>query len=124
MGDAPVDGFGAGTSVVTGLGHPTAGLIYKLVAVEGRAVAKRSAGKATVGGRKWAWRLPGEASEVVAAGPGGPPGGRALQSTVIEGGRRLVGPSLEESREFHRRVVSELGPGRSLTISWGEGLVG
>ena len=51
LGAAPVDGYGAGTSVVTELGEPTAGLIYKLVAIGGRPVAKRSPGKATFGGR-------------------------------------------------------------------------
>ena len=38
----PVDAYGAGTSVVTGSGAPTAGLVYKLVEVDGRPVAKRS----------------------------------------------------------------------------------
>jgi nicotinate phosphoribosyltransferase len=35
---APVDGYGVGTSLVTGSGAPTAGLVYKLVEVEGRPV--------------------------------------------------------------------------------------
>ncbi|MCW2681664.1 MAG: nicotinate phosphoribosyltransferase, partial [Frankiales bacterium] len=60
----PVDTYGVGTSVVTGSGAPTAGFVYKLVAI-GREpgpeaelvpVAKRSSGKSTVGGRKWAYR--------------------------------------------------------------------
>jgi len=62
---SPADGYGVGTSLVTGSGHPTAGLVYKLVA---RArteapdsdlvgVAKRSVGKPTVAGRKWAYRF-------------------------------------------------------------------
>ena len=38
----PVDSYGVGTSVVTGSGAPTAGLVYKLVEVDGRPVAKRS----------------------------------------------------------------------------------
>ncbi len=38
----PVDAYGAGTAVVTGSGAPTAGLIYKLVEVDGRPVVKRS----------------------------------------------------------------------------------
>ena len=53
---APVDSYGAGTSVVTGSGAPTAGLVYKLVEVDGRPVAKRSEHKATDGGRKRALR--------------------------------------------------------------------
>ena len=52
----PVDSYGAGTAVVTGSGAPTAGLVYKLVEVEGRPVVKRSENKATVGGRKTAVR--------------------------------------------------------------------
>ena len=117
LANSPVDGFGAGTSVVLGLGHPTAGFIYKLVSVEGRAVAKLSPGKATTGGRKWAWRVPSRFEEVVAASPeAAPPGGRPLQVVVVEGGRRLPGPSLEESRRFHHRARSEVPPGRSLTL--------
>src|SRR3954469_1060518 len=53
---APVDSYGAGTAVVTGSGAPTAGLVYKLVEVDGRPVAKRSEHKASHGGRKAALR--------------------------------------------------------------------
>ena len=54
---APVDSYGAGTSVVTGSGHPACGFVYKLVSHRDDAgawipVAKKSAAKATVGGRK------------------------------------------------------------------------
>lgn len=52
----PVDSFGVGTSVVTGSGAPTAGMVYKLVEVEGNPVAKRSRGKKMVGGTKRAVR--------------------------------------------------------------------
>jgi nicotinate phosphoribosyltransferase len=113
----PADGYGAGTSVATGLGFPTAGFVYKLVAVEGRAVAKRSPGKATTGGRKWAWRVADNAEESVALSPDrAPRAGRSLQESVVDGGRRLPGPSLVESRAFHQRVLAELGPGRSLVL--------
>ncbi len=64
LASAPVDGYGVGTSLVTGSGHPTCGFVYKLV---GRAtssepdapllpVAKKSKDKASVGGRKLALR--------------------------------------------------------------------
>ena len=61
---APVDGYGVGTNLVIGSGHPTCGFVYKLVARAGSdepdaplvSVAKTSANKATVGGRKYAVR--------------------------------------------------------------------
>ncbi len=53
----PVDSYGVGTSVVTGSGAPTAGMVYKLVEVDGIPVAKRSRRKESHGGRKQALRL-------------------------------------------------------------------
>ena len=53
---APVDGYGVGTSLVTGSGAPTAGMVYKLVERDGVPVAKKSEGKRSVGGRKSAVR--------------------------------------------------------------------
>lgn len=52
----PVDGYGVGTSVVTGSGAPAAGMVYKLVEVDGKPVAKRSQHKTSRGGRKAALR--------------------------------------------------------------------
>ncbi|EYR63822.1 nicotinate phosphoribosyltransferase [Actinotalea ferrariae CF5-4] len=74
---APVDSYGVGTSVVTGSGAPTCGMVYKLVAREGAdgsllPVAKASAKKGSVGGRKTAARrLDGE--------------GRAVEEVVVTG---------------------------------------
>ena len=74
---APVDAYGVGTSVVTGSGSPTAGFVYKLVAIEDedgqqRSVAKTSAKKGNVGGRKFALRRRDEhgvaVAEIVGAG--------------------------------------------------------
>lgn len=84
----PVDTYGVGTSLVTGSGAPTVGLVYKLVAIAEsddpasplRPVAKRSSGKSTLGGRKWAYRLGG--SEVLRLAPGGP--GRPLQVPLVD----------------------------------------
>ena len=50
----PVDGYGVGTSLVTGSGAPTAGMVYKLTEVQGRPVAKRSSNKPrTLGAKSW-----------------------------------------------------------------------
>ena len=57
---APIDAYLVGTSLVTGSGHPTASMVYKLVSIAGaddphselRAVGKLSPGKKTLGGRK------------------------------------------------------------------------
>jgi nicotinate phosphoribosyltransferase len=61
LSGAPVDSYGVGTSVVTGSGAPAAGMVFKLVARRDDAggwvaVAKASASKASVGGRKNAAR--------------------------------------------------------------------
>src|SRR3954468_19426267 len=53
---APVDGYGVGTSLVTGSGAPTMGMVYKLVERDGVPVAKNSEGKRAGGGRKHALR--------------------------------------------------------------------
>jgi nicotinate phosphoribosyltransferase len=60
----PVDGYGVGTRLVTGSGAPTAGFVYKLVAVAAengrlaqlRPVEKRSPAKHNLGARKHASR--------------------------------------------------------------------
>ncbi|MCU4186953.1 nicotinate phosphoribosyltransferase [Acidiferrimicrobium sp. IK] len=136
---APVDGYGVGTNLVTGLGHPTAGFVYKLVSVgpDGgaqRPVAKQSPGKATVGGRKWAWRacLDGpppvyEGPPVLDAGPvwadvvgveADPPpaGGRPLQDQVVTAGRIASPPPLEELRAAHAASSAQLQAGRPLIV--------
>jgi nicotinate phosphoribosyltransferase len=59
-----IDGFGVGENLVSGGLCPQTGFVYKLVAIADgggdtpsfRPVAKRSVGKATVGGRKYAYR--------------------------------------------------------------------
>lgn len=87
LADRPVDGYGVGTSLVTGSGAPTAGFVYKLVAVArepGPAaplepVAKRSLGKATLGGRKRAYRTD-DGREVLRLAEGGT--GRPLQQPL------------------------------------------
>jgi nicotinate phosphoribosyltransferase len=118
---APVDGYGVGTALVTGSGAPTASLVYKLVA---RAisddgsllpVAKRSVGKPSRGGRKWATRHFGEDGKAIAElvttdeRPPGPQDRRLLRQLVRDG--EIFGREpLSAARARHERSVAELPP--------------
>jgi nicotinate phosphoribosyltransferase len=122
----PVDVYGAGTAVVTGSGAPTAGMVYKLVEVDGRPVAKRSEHKASSGGRKTALRAhkpTGTAiEEIVIAGGAPEPGNgeRVLQRPLVRGGEPVAGlPTLDEAREHLRNATVTL-PWDGLKLSKGE----
>jgi nicotinate phosphoribosyltransferase len=125
LATAPVDAYGVGTSVVTGSGAPTAGFVYKLVEVEGRAVAKRSEDKSTRGGRKTAVRRhrpTGTATEEVVHAQGTPEardGDRPLQVPYVRAGRPVDVPSLSASREHLQHVLTTL-PWEGLSLSRGE----
>src|SRR5690349_10332500 len=109
-----VDTYGAGTAVVTGSGAPTAGLVYKLVEVDGRAVVKRSENKATVGGRKTAIRRhkpTGTATEEIIVSQGVPDhntNDRLLQRSYVFGAEVAAQPSLAESRAHPRQCLSPI----------------
>ena len=124
----PVDVYGVGTSVVTGSGVPTAQLVYKLVAVDDRPVAKRSEHKATHGGRKAALRRhrpTGTATEEVVYPllGGSPPLGpqdRELTVPLVRDGNPVEGlPTLEQSREHLRRALVTF-PWEGLKLSKGD----
>ncbi len=122
----PVDAYGAGTAVVTGSGAPTAGLVYKLVEVEGRPVVKRSENKRTVGGRKIAVRRhkpTGTAIEEIVVSQGVPasmPGDRLLQRRFVTGGEQLPDlPTLERSRDHLRDCLISI-PWEGLKLSVGD----
>ncbi|MGQ5263970.1 nicotinate phosphoribosyltransferase [Micromonospora sp. ZYX-F-536] len=121
----PVDMYGAGTAVVTGSGAPTAGLVYKLVEVEGRPVVKRSEHKATIGGRKVAVRRhkpTGTATEEVIVPQGVPdrqPNDRMLQRSYVVEGETVALPSLDESREHLRECLISI-PWEGLKLSAGD----
>ena len=123
---APVDSYGAGTAVVTGSGAPTAGLVYKLVEVEGRPVTKRSEHKASAGGAKLGYRRhrqSGTATEelVVQQRAGFEPavGDRLLSVPVLRDGEQVAHPTLQESREHHRAAMRAL-PWEALKLSAGD----
>ncbi len=127
---SPVDGYGVGTSLVTGSGHPTCGFVYKLVAREGDSgelvsVAKKSTDKISVGGRKYALRRlsrQGVAeAEVIGIGEPPPNDGddRALLVPLVRDGEVVGRESLEASRERHAASRSEL-PLMARQLSRGE----
>jgi nicotinate phosphoribosyltransferase len=125
---APVDGYGVGTSLVTGSGAPTVGMVYKLVEREGVPVAKNSEGKRSVGGRKYAVRrhdADGVATaEVVSSAPlTAGEHDRDLIVPLVHAGE-LVDPrtpaeALRAARELHERMRSTLPP-EAWSLSRGE----
>ncbi|MEV8505112.1 nicotinate phosphoribosyltransferase [Actinoplanes sp. NPDC051475] len=121
----PVDMYGAGTAVVTGSGAPTAGLVYKLVEVEGRPVVKRSENKATVGGRKTAIRRhkpTGTATEEIVVSQGVPDhqaNDRLLQRSFVADGEIMETSALAESREHLRQCLISI-PWEGLKLSAGD----
>lgn len=129
---APVDGYGVGTSLVTGSGAPTVSLVYKLVArARGTAadlpwepVAKRSVGKPSRGGRKWSVRRFDDRGTAIAEEvfPYEPPeavGTRPLLRPLVSGGEVVGRESVHEARDRHRAVLAEL-PEQALRMSRGE----
>ncbi len=54
--DAPIDGFGVGSALVTSRDAPTLGMVYKLVEVDGRGTFKLSTGKKTYPMKKQVFR--------------------------------------------------------------------
>jgi nicotinate phosphoribosyltransferase len=123
----PVDSYGVGTSVVTGSGAPTAGLVYKLVEVDGRPVAKRSTSKESRGGAKSAvrrYRPTGTAVEEVVHRVGNAPElgpyDRVVPVPLVRGGEPVDGlPTLEQSRE-HLRAALVSVPWEGLKLSKGD----
>ncbi len=127
----PVDAYGVGTALVTGSGAPTAGLVYKLVEVDGRPVEKRSIQKRSRGGRKGAMRRyksTGTAlEEVVYPLSGEPPqlgpNDRNLQIPLVREGKRVEDlPSLEDNRQRLRHALVSV-PWEGLKLSHGEPVI-
>jgi len=121
LASAPVDGYGVGTQLVTGSGHPTSGFVYKLVAREGDdgelvSVAKKSVDKTSIGGRKYALRrldARGRAeAEVVGIGSPGRNDGddRELLVPLVRDGEVVGREPLEAARERHLAARAELPP--------------
>ena len=121
LASVPADGYLVGTELVAGAGAPTAGLVYKLVEIDGRSVRKRSLAKSWRPGRKRAFRLlddAGAATAEVLLGPDAslPTGGVALQTDFVSGGKLVLTEaadttrSVQLARAYHREARGRLRP--------------
>ncbi|MFJ3706750.1 nicotinate phosphoribosyltransferase [Streptomyces sp. NPDC090053] len=133
---APVDAYGVGTQLVTGSGHPTCSMVYKLVARATSAdpaaplepVAKKSMGaKTSRGGRKWAARrtdADGVAeAEVIGTGPVPVElADRQLLVRLVEDGEIIEREPLDTVRERHLTVRGTL-PMSAIQLSRGEPVI-
>ena len=127
LAGVPADGYLVGTELVAGAGAPTAGLVYKLVEIDGRPVRKRSLAKSWRPGRKRAYRRLDGAGAAVAellltAGAPTPAGIRPLQTTFVTSGEVTAVESADPTRSahraraYHRTALAQLPPrARQLT---------
>ena len=124
----PVDVIGAGTRVVTGSGHPTAKMVFKLVEREDEngqmvPVSKKASGKKSIGGFKKAYRtftegkISGEyfvnRNDVFISKEETVP----MQKVFADNGEFFI-PSVEQSRRLHQQVLKQL-PDEARLISAG-----
>jgi nicotinate phosphoribosyltransferase len=137
--NAPIDGFGVGTSLTTSSDVPAIDFIYKLQEYAGAPRRKRSDKKGTWPGRKQVWRYDADgrmagdrialdqASAPAAASAGEEP----LLHCVMRNGRRLApSPSLDEIRSRAKRELERLPenlrrlePGANYPVEVGEELI-
>ncbi len=137
LASAPVDGYGVGTQLVTGSGHPTSGMVYKLVARESGAagaggelvsVAKKSTDKISIGGRKFALRrrTPAGVAEAEIVGIGEPPvddgDDRPLLVPLMRDGEAVGREPLDDARDRHTAARAEL-PLEAQQLSRGEPVI-
>ncbi|MGH8719630.1 MAG: nicotinate phosphoribosyltransferase [Burkholderiales bacterium] len=112
---APISGFGVGTALDTSSDAPSLDCAYKLQEYAGKPRRKASEGKATLPGRKQAYRSYDAQGRMVrdclALEDENVEGGEALLMPVMSNGKRLMGPPpLAELRENIRdryRTVPE-----------------
>jgi len=127
---APVDGYGVGTQLVTGSGHPTCGFVYKLVSRESDTgemvpVAKKSKDKISIGGRKFALRRRDRngVAEAEVVGVGTPPeddgDDRPLLVPLVRDGEVVGREPLDAARDRHHASRAEL-PVAAQQMSKGE----
>jgi nicotinate phosphoribosyltransferase len=109
---APIDGFGVGTSLTTSSDVPTLDCVYKLQEYAGLPRRKRSEKKATWPGRKQVWRRYGAdgrmAGDVVAR-DGDNHDGEPLLEPMMRSGRRIkAAPTLDAIRRHAKQQLERV----------------
>jgi nicotinate phosphoribosyltransferase len=109
---APIGGFGIGTSLTTSFDVPALDCAYKLQEYAGLPRRKRSTGKATWPGRKQVWRQYGADGRIrrdILSVEEDDQAGEPLIELVMKGGRRLARkPTLAEIRTRAARSLERL----------------
>ncbi len=99
---APIDGFGIGTSLTTSFDVPALDCAYKLQEYAGLPRRKRSTGKATWPGRKQVWRQYGPdgrmQQDILSEESDRQPGEPLLEAVMRDGRRLRAPPPLAETR--------------------------
>jgi nicotinate phosphoribosyltransferase len=110
--NAPIDGFGIGTSLTTSSDAPSLDCVYKLQEYSGIPRRKRSEGKATWPGRKQVWRRFGPddrmAGDVLSLEDDTQPGEPLVVPVMVRGKRCVESPSLATIRARAARNLARL----------------
>jgi nicotinate phosphoribosyltransferase len=131
--NAPIDGFGIGTSLTTSSDAPALDCTYKLQEYAGLTRRKHAPGKATLPGRKQVWRRYGSDGRMAGdtlSLENDNQDGDALIHLVMQAGKRISSPqTLDEIREHAARELQrlpaplrELEPGATYVVQAGEAL--
>jgi nicotinate phosphoribosyltransferase len=104
---APIDAYGVGTELVVSSDRPAVDIAYKLVAYDGRPVAKLSPGKSTIPGAKQVFRADGPDSDVLCLRRETLPGTPLLRP-IWRDGRALSVFDVEEARARAGRCLKRL----------------
>jgi putative nicotinate phosphoribosyltransferase len=107
--EAPIDSYGVGTKLVA---SAPMGFVYKLVEINGRAVAKKSKDKASIGGSKTAWKVyddTGKMVDEVFTVEGDPrPRGHVISANPTLDIRTFVSGREKFTRNDHSEFIGEL----------------
>ncbi|MGB6767686.1 MAG: nicotinate phosphoribosyltransferase [Methyloceanibacter sp.] len=132
--NAPIDGFGIGTSLTTSSDAPGLDCAYKLQEYAGLPRRKHAPGKATLPGRKQVWRRytpDGRMASDTLSVENDDQEGEALIHLVMQAGKRVLpSQTLDEIRKHAARELRllprplrELEPGATYKVQVGETLV-